>query len=434
MHSGGLRDRVDVIILPDMRQQQLMEGYRDGIVPGQYSGGLGEEGIDNLREFVRRGGTLIAFNQTAATLVPLLSLPVKNALEGLKSDKFFCSGALLRVELGSADRPVTWGLPGEPIVMFEQGPAFTTQPGFHGAILARYPKDSSPLESGLLLHPEAIEDKVAALELPYGSGRIFLYGFKPQWRAQSHGTYKFFMNALYKYDQPPFPKPEAARAEGPKPEDRGVALPFASRAPSVENDLFTRTSMSQDQTPIRAPRGNVRTARGWIQEAAKRMLMNNLDPEVAEKPAELIVYGGRGKAARNWECFHKIVETLDRLENNQTLLIQSGKPVAVLETQRLAPRVLIANSNLVPHWATWEHFDKLDQAGLMMYGQMTAGSWIYIGTQGILQGTYETFQGAAQAPLQQHACRNHHRHRGPRRHGRRTAARRETRRRREHLC
>jgi urocanate hydratase len=148
--------------------------------------------------------------------------------------------------------------------------------------------------------------------------------------------------------------------------------------------------------PIRAPRGNTRTARGWIQEAAKRMLMNNLDPEVAEKPAELIVYGGRGKAARNWECFYKIVETLDRLENNQTLLIQSGKPVAVLETQRLAPRVLIANSNLVPHWATWEHFDKLDQAGLMMYGQMTAGSWIYIGTQGILQGTYETFQAAAQ--------------------------------------
>jgi urocanate hydratase len=154
--------------------------------------------------------------------------------------------------------------------------------------------------------------------------------------------------------------------------------------------------MNQHEPAIRAPRGNSRTARGWIQEAAKRMLMNNLDPEVAEKPAELIVYGGRGKAARNWECFHKIVETLDRLENNQTLLIQSGKPVAVLETQPLAPRVLIANSNLVPHWANWDEFDKLDRAGLMMYGQMTAGSWIYIGTQGILQGTYETFVGAAQ--------------------------------------
>ena len=148
-------------------------------------------------------------------------------------------------------------------------------------------------------------------------------------------------------------------------------------------------------TPIRAKRGNVRTAKGWIQEAAKRMLMNNLDPEVAEKPEELIVYGGRGKAARNWDCFHTIIATLDRLENNQTLLVQSGKAVAVLETQRLAPRVLIANSNLVPKWATWEEFDRLDAAGLMMYGQMTAGSWIYIGTQGILQGTYETFRGAA---------------------------------------
>src|SRR6201994_5039019 len=149
------------------------------------------------------------------------------------------------------------------------------------------------------------------------------------------------------------------------------------------------------QPQIRAPRGNTRTARGWIQEAAKRMLMNNLDPEVAEKPEELIVYGGRGKAARNWECYAKIVETLDRLGNEETLLVQSGKPVGVLRTHSLAPRVLIANSNLVPHWANWEEFDRLDAAGLMMSGQMTAGSWIYIGTQGILQGTYETFKAAA---------------------------------------
>jgi urocanate hydratase len=153
--------------------------------------------------------------------------------------------------------------------------------------------------------------------------------------------------------------------------------------------------MTQGYSPVRAARGGTRTAKGWIQEAAKRMLMNNLDPEVAEKPEELIVYGGRGKAARNWECFHTIVETLERLENDQTLLVQSGKAVAVLNTHRLAPRVLIANSNLVPHWANWEEFDRLDAAGLMMYGQMTAGSWIYIGTQGILQGTYETFRGAA---------------------------------------
>ncbi|WP_216322015.1 urocanate hydratase [Deinococcus aestuarii] len=145
---------------------------------------------------------------------------------------------------------------------------------------------------------------------------------------------------------------------------------------------------------VRAPRGAQRTAKGWIQEAAKRMLMNNLDPEVAEHPEHLVVYGGRGKAARSWEAFSKIVETLDRLENDETLLIQSGKPVAVLKTHEWAPRVLLANSNLVPHWANWETFDRLDRAGLMMYGQMTAGSWIYIGTQGIVQGTYETFASA----------------------------------------
>ncbi len=146
---------------------------------------------------------------------------------------------------------------------------------------------------------------------------------------------------------------------------------------------------------ITAPRGAQRSAKGWIQEAAKRMLMNNLDPEVAEHPEQLIVYGGRGKAARSWEAFHAIIEALERLENDQTLLVQSGKPVAVLRTHALAPRVIIANANLVPRWADWDHFDELDRKGLMMYGQMTAGSWIYIGTQGILQGTFETFAAAA---------------------------------------
>ncbi|MBU4398509.1 MAG: urocanate hydratase [Planctomycetes bacterium] len=142
---------------------------------------------------------------------------------------------------------------------------------------------------------------------------------------------------------------------------------------------------------IRAPRGTERTAKSWLTEAAMRMLMNNLDPEVAERPAELVVYGGIGRAARDWQCFDKIVEVLKRLEDDETLLVQSGKPVGVFKTHPDAPRVLIANSNLVPHWATWEHFHELDRRGLMMYGQMTAGSWIYIGTQGIIQGTYETF-------------------------------------------
>ncbi|HET9453719.1 MAG TPA: urocanate hydratase [Gemmatimonadaceae bacterium] len=146
---------------------------------------------------------------------------------------------------------------------------------------------------------------------------------------------------------------------------------------------------------IRAPRGTSISCRGWQQEAALRMLMNNLDPEVAERPQDLVVYGGTGKAARNWEAFDAIVASLRSLEHDETLLVQSGKPVAVFRTHASAPRVLIANSNLVGRWATWDHFRELERAGLMMYGQMTAGSWIYIGSQGILQGTYETFGAVA---------------------------------------
>ncbi|MEP6573126.1 MAG: urocanate hydratase [Gemmatimonadota bacterium] len=146
---------------------------------------------------------------------------------------------------------------------------------------------------------------------------------------------------------------------------------------------------------IRAPSGTTLSCKGWHQEAALRMLMNNLDPAVAERPEELIVYGGSGKAARNWECYDRIVQTLRRLENDETLLVQSGKPVGVFRTHDEAPRVLIANAHLVPRWATWDEFRRLEAAGLTMYGQMTAGSWIYIGTQGILQGTYETFAECA---------------------------------------
>jgi urocanate hydratase len=147
--------------------------------------------------------------------------------------------------------------------------------------------------------------------------------------------------------------------------------------------------------PVRAPRGTTLSCKGWQQEAALRMLMNNLDPEVAERPEDLVVYGGTGKAARNWESFDAIVRSLRALESDETLLVQSGKPVAVFRTHDTAPRVLIANSNLVGRWATWDHFRELERAGLTMYGQMTAGSWIYIGSQGILQGTYETFGAVA---------------------------------------
>jgi urocanate hydratase len=161
-----------------------------------------------------------------------------------------------------------------------------------------------------------------------------------------------------------------------------------------------RTETAAGPRSVRAPRGPERTCKGWVQEAALRMLMNNLDPEVAERPQDLVVYGGSGKAARDWACFEAIVRSLRELENDETLLVQSGKPVGIFRTHPWAPRVLIANANLVGHWNHWKHFAELERAGLIMYGQMTAGSWIYIGTQGILQGTYETFAAAAQKHFQ----------------------------------
>src|SRR5262245_43259001 len=165
-------------------------------------------------------------------------------------------------------------------------------------------------------------------------------------------------------------------------------------ASSTIADMTPAASESRPR-PVRAPRGSTLSCKGWQQEAALRMLMNNLDPEVAERPDDLVVYGGTGRAARSWEAFDAIVAALRRLENDETLLIQSGKPVGVFRTHVWSPRVLIANSNLVGRWATWDYFRELERAGLIMYGQMTAGSWIYIGSQGIVQGTYETFGAVA---------------------------------------
>src|ERR1700730_11575560 len=157
----------------------------------------------------------------------------------------------------------------------------------------------------------------------------------------------------------------------------------------------TRGETSLSRGPFRAARGIQISCKGWQQEAALRMLMNNLDPEVAENPQELVVYGGTGRAARNWECFHALVRSLRELAADETPLVQSGKPVGIFRTHEYAPRVLLCTSNLVGKWDNWDKFNELDRAGLMMYGQMTAGSWIYIGTQGILQGTYATFDAAA---------------------------------------
>src|SRR5512146_1059589 len=165
----------------------------------------------------------------------------------------------------------------------------------------------------------------------------------------------------------------------------------------MASTMTESTRTAHGPRTVRAPRGSTISCKGWQQEAALRMLMNNLDPEVAERPDDLVVYGGTGRAARSWEAFDAIVAALRGLDHDETLLIQSGKPVGVFRTHPSAPRVLIANSNLVGRWATWDYFRELERAGLIMYGQMTAGSWIYIGSQGILQGTYETFGAVARA-------------------------------------
>jgi len=235
IRSANLKSRYDIIILPDMSSRGLMSGLGVGIVPGQYVGGVGEDGMNHLREFVREGGTLIAFNRTASSLIPLMSLPVKNVIDGVKSDKFFCSGALLRVETEHPEMPVNFGVSESPVVMFQAGPAFETQPGFKGAVLARYPKQTNPLESGLLLHPEAIEGKVAALELAYGHGHILLFGFKPQFRGQAHATYKYFFNELYSFEHPPMPV-EAVKEAGAKTESTAAPAPRAVAKPSDPDD------------------------------------------------------------------------------------------------------------------------------------------------------------------------------------------------------
>ncbi len=232
IRSANLRSRYDAIILPDMSGRQLTDGYKIGVVPGQYAGGLGEDGIDNVREFVREGGTLIAFNRAASAIIPLLSLPVQNVIEGARSDKFFCSGALLRVETDHPDLPVNFGLSDSPVVMFQNGPAFEPLPGFHGAVLAHYPRETDPLESGLLLHPEAIEGKAAAVELAYGQGRILLFGFKPQFRGQSHATYKYFFNELYSFEHPPLPAEPVAAPVQKAPAEAPPAPARAAHQPS----------------------------------------------------------------------------------------------------------------------------------------------------------------------------------------------------------
>ena len=208
IQAGHLRDRFDSIIIPDAAPKSILEGFAPGSIAGEYAGGLGDTGVEALRAFVRGGGTLIAFNNASIVAIDGLDLPVANILASLTNDQFYCSGSLLRVELQDLTHPALWGMPREPIVMFERGPAFEPKSGFRGVVLATYPKERSPLASGYLLHPERIQGKAAALEVFYGDGRVYLFGFRPQWRGQSHGTYKLFFNAIY--DSPSLAKPTSA--------------------------------------------------------------------------------------------------------------------------------------------------------------------------------------------------------------------------------
>ncbi len=205
IQAGHLLERFDAIIFPDASSRQITNGFAVGSIPGEYAGGVGDAGMEALRVFVRGGGTLIAFNDASLFAIDALSLPVTDVLAGLNNDQFYCSGSLLRVELSDTNHPALWGLPRDPIVMFENGPAFETKPNFHGVVLATYSRERNPLASGYLLHPEVIQGKDAALEVFYGSGRVYLFGFRPQWRGQSHGTYKFVFNAIY--DSPSAAKP-----------------------------------------------------------------------------------------------------------------------------------------------------------------------------------------------------------------------------------
>jgi Zinc carboxypeptidase len=197
IRAGHLREKYDVIVLPDSNTRAIMEGYRPGTIPERYAGGIGDDGADALRDFVNDGGTLVAFNNASTFAVDQFHLPVTNALAGLNPNQFFCSGCLLKVHVEDSKNPLVAGLSTDPIVMFERGPAFDTRADFKGTVLARYPRDRSPLESGYLAGPDRLEGKIAALDADYGKGHVILLAFRPQWRGQSHGAYKFFFNALY---------------------------------------------------------------------------------------------------------------------------------------------------------------------------------------------------------------------------------------------
>jgi hypothetical protein len=253
VRDGHLREQFDTIVFAEMAARQIMDGARPGTVPGQYAGGIGEEGAQALRDFVTAGGTLVTMGNAASFAIEQFNLPVANALAGLRQDQFFCSGSLLRVEIPDPKHPVVAGLPAMPAVMFERNQAFDTRPAFRGKVLASYVKDRSPLVSGYLLGAEQIQGKAAALDAEYGSGHIVILAFRPQWRGQAHGTYKFLFNALY-YN--PSMAPETAGG-GARGGGRGGGNPQQSawrrEAESVKTEITRLAELNRTYFTARGP-------------------------------------------------------------------------------------------------------------------------------------------------------------------------------------
>lgn len=280
VQAGYLNERFDAIVIPDSSSRVLLEGFAPGSISGEYAGGLGDTGVEALREFVRRGGTLITFNNASLMAIEALGLPVTNVLADLKNDQFFCSGSLLRIELRDPNHPGLLGMAREPIVMFERGPAFEPKSGFQGVVLATYPKDRNPLASGFLLHPERIQGKAAELEVFYGGGRVYLFGFRPQWRGQSHGTYKLIFNAIY--DSPSSAKPTSFR----KPSEPASSQPENWRAiiARVQSDLAAL--LRQNQAFFAARGQQAIEERGKLTAAVDQFEKERI-PEVEDAAIEL---------------------------------------------------------------------------------------------------------------------------------------------------
>ncbi len=247
IQAGHLRDRFDTIIFAEQPARSIMEGMAAGSVPGEYAGGVAESGVEALREFVSAGGTLVALGNASLFPIEQFNLPVANALAGLQPNQFFCSGTLLKVEIREPNHPIVAGLPADPTVMFERNVAFDTKQGFRGKILAAYPKDRNPLRSGYLIGPEHLQGKAAALDVEYGKGHVILIGFRTQWRAQSHGTYKFLFNAVY-YN------PSMAPESAPAPRPRGPEAQWKTQAEALKNELTALVDQNRTYFTARGPR------------------------------------------------------------------------------------------------------------------------------------------------------------------------------------